>query len=389
MLKKLFTSLMSLAVLVVSVPEMQAAEIPFSRHELIAKRTERTERTGIEILKRGPRGERGKRGKHGKHGKAGATGATGATGAPGPVNFIAPHDLFVDAATTQDQATANGTLAMPFSTVQAAINRATTILQPTNATQFILGTSIYIAGNTYSENPVINGTSNRITLVAMGDVILGTGATTTVTYNLTGANTQFGTEINPALIIESWTSHDAPQTASSFVRNSGTPAFRLLGAIEINNNSNVTVNLVFNGEATTVIPNTPRVAMNFFNSIIHNDLNIGATNNLADAVNTVFLGNVMGQIRYANECVFDGGLTLTSDVVITQGAGEQIGFINCEINNFLNANGFTFFVDAFTNCWLKGSNGLSPSPPNYSPPLVMGVNVISPFNKKIIGDTTQ
>ena len=67
------------------------------------------------------------------------------------MRFLAPRNLFVDAATTQDPLTATGTLEHPFKTIQAAIDWI--VSHPaTDASDWTLGYTVYIAGNVYAED---------------------------------------------------------------------------------------------------------------------------------------------------------------------------------------------------------------------------------------------
>jgi hypothetical protein len=121
----------------------------------------------------GPRGRVGATGATGATGAAGVTGATGATGATGPTEPLRPltNTIFVDAGTITPVAQQNGSIARPYSTIQAAIDTippATTFLEKTRTF------SILIASGVYPENGqlTIDVDNNQIELVALGSVYL-------------------------------------------------------------------------------------------------------------------------------------------------------------------------------------------------------------------------
>lgn len=340
--------------------------------------------------KRGHRGHRGKQGSQGIQGIPGTQGTQGIQGTQGvqgpstPLGFIAPHDLFVDAATTQDPLTADGTLAKPYKTIQAAIN---SIPAATSATEFQLGTTIYIAGNLYPESPVINGDSKRIVLVAMGDVVLSSILTpTSITVNYTPANTNFGTNQFSSVTVESLTSLDYSATPITGSSIGSSPKFNL-NSIIVNNASSSRVDLTVNAALQGTITSTLNpVSIFLYNSYIISPLTLLASNgHIVVAESTVFSGAVTATFVFCERCIFDGGLTIASSVTpnysVNEGFGEGLGYVNCQINTALNGGDFNFWVDSFTNSWITGLDGagnvvIAPTP------VTAGI-----ANMKIIGRT--
>lgn len=324
--------------------------------------------------KHGDRGRKGRRGKQGSTGTQGPQGPQGPQGIQGPIgpigpvgtaNFIAPHNLFVDAATTQNPLTADGTLAHPYNTITAAVNSIPT---PTSATQFALGTTIYVAGGVYNEDLNINGDSKRITIVALGNVTLGTGATNTVNITYTAANGTFGASIRTSVTFESLTAVDRGAIPGTAIAAPSVPAFRFLGAINVLNNSSTFFrpDLLINADISTITlapASTEGLQVYTYNTVVRNALILPA-DTVFDFVSndTVFLGLVTTTFVSANHCIFDAGLTLNSSLVPPMiGSGTQIGYVNCQINGILNGNNFPFWVDSFTNSWIKGTDGAGTS----------------------------
>jgi len=315
-----------------------------------------------------PKAKKMKRGKTGKTGARGATGPcglTGATGACGPVHLIAPYNLFVDGATTQNPLTADGTIAKPYSTIQAAIN---TISSAMSDTSFEQGVSIIIASGVYDENLVINGDNKRISLIGLGTVILGNVNPGDITWTMTDANNNRMSGIRSSLSIGTLYSLDKADSTIFGQTIASGPSFYVNGTITVTNDSTTpghgAVDLVVNActKVLTFPSSNDFVFLHFTNSDIQGTITGNGNTVLLQAVGTHFNQLVqVGSYHTISECTFDAGMTsLTSSGFAYYGIFSDStapGFTNCifygTFTGTQQPGGSHMRLDVFTNGFMK------------------------------------
>lgn len=337
---------------------------------------------------RGPQGIRGRQGIQGIQGAQGVQGNQGVPGPAGPVNFLARNNFFVDLTTTQNQLTADGTIAQPFSTIQGAINYIQLHHTPTNVQEFETGATLLIAAGWYQEQVTITGDNNRITLVPLGNVTLGpaSGSVPALIYNLTSANTNFSSQYRASLAFGT-TSPDRGTSSTITDLSPSVPSFLLRFGMTATSASTVPADLILNGVDTGNINASSTVST--LNLFFYNSLCDGVVLEtpistppamvvIANASKTSFQGLVNVDSFYAAEdCVFRGGLTLNqNDMTTSTSNKERIGFKYCQfyagtIN--LPVAQPRLFVDAFTNAWIRQTAGAALL--SYTPPSHVGVKL--------------
>jgi hypothetical protein len=329
----------------------------------------------LKLVFEGKKGETGSRGAQGPQGVQGVQGIQGIQGVPGPVNFLARNNFFVDLTTTQDQLTADGTIAKPFSTIQGAINYIQLHHTPTNVQDFETGTTLLIAAGWYQEQVTITGDSNRITLVPLGNVILGpaSGSLPAIVYNVTSSNTNFGSQYRTSLAFGT-TSPDRGNASSINDLSPSVPSFHLRFGMTATSGSSIPSDIVFNGVETGSVTATSTInALNlfFYSSLCDSVILVSPTHTppatvvIANASKTSFEGLVTIDSFYsAEDCVFRGGLTLIqNDTATSLTNKDRIGFRNCQFYGgtidvtAAPALQKRLFVDAFTNAWIRHSGG--------------------------------
>lgn len=355
----------------------------------------------------GPDKKRQKQGKQGKQGDQGiqgigikgpdgpkgSTGNVGSSGQKGPNGggWIAVRDIYVDASTdTPQNADTPGTINQPFATISQAL--AFINARPAqNANDWVLGYTVYIAGNTYNEDLLVDVTFNRITLSAMGDVIITspTSSFYNISVQLNEGGSIFGTSLKPTLTIESITSIDISRTLEVTELFVGSPsAFRLTSGLQAsvdNAKTNLFLNLVINAKiAGNILSNYTvggtSIGYQFLNSVVEGSFLGNTSSNIVliqNAINSTFLSTVTADIGMASNCVFENGVVLFNSFLGGFNAAPQhahkVGFRFCQINRSgpafplppfaimvdNSASGGSFVVDTFTNAWVTGYAPLS------------------------------
>lgn len=330
----------------------------------------------------------------GQQGDAGPKGDDGPEGPEGPPGlngggWIATRDVYVDGSTTVPQNLQTpGTIDAPFKTISQAIAYINGF-PAQNANDWVRGFTVYIAGNTYNEDLLIDVTFNRITLSGMGDVIITspTAALYNITVTSNAGGSSFGTSLGPTLTIESITSIDISRTTELLGLFVGSPAsFRLTAGIQASVDNlagaqflNLVINAKISGDVlSTYTAAGTAIGYQFYNSVIVGSFLGNSVTNVVliqSAINTAFLSNVTSDIGMASSCVFENGVVLFNSgggaFNAAPGHGHKVGFRNCQINRSglpqatyaieidNSASGLGFVVDTFTNAWVTGYSPLT------------------------------
>lgn len=293
--------------------------------------------------------------------RGGPLGPTGSQGPPGTVNFITPQNIYVDSQTPQDPLTADGSISSPFNSITAALNA---LVEPTSLNSYNMGTTIIIASGQYDENLIIDADSTRVTLLALGTVILG-GATAVgnVTITLTNANNNFGSSFSSAVTFDS--------DVNLAFDGTNVTQFTINGSVTVNNkntgfaspNTDVFVNFsnTFVIGSIALTSATAFIALNFNSShIVGAITGVNQVTAINEALNTSFDSLVqIGLFNYANNCRIRAGVTNYQNTQRVGQQGTNFGFINCSFDNIYTGNSSSaaiMYLDGYTNFYLKNFN---------------------------------
>ena len=290
----------------------------------------------------------------GLQGTQGIQGIQGIQGPAGPVGFTAPLNLFVDAAAPLG---GNGTLATPFKKIQDAIN---TIQPATDASSLEQSVTIHIASGIYNENPTIIVNSRRISLVALGDVILGNGIDTgLIRWVSTGP--QFD-NVRPSLLVSTINSIDATNTVTA--NRSSSPSigtFHITRGVQVIG-APIFADLILNNvEVNGDVSFDDYVALNlfFYNSTFHGQ--ISARSGLSQTISLQVADRCMfekpiivGSYQLIRSCSILNGMEVQTAPLLSANAGILDTFFS---GTFSLNQTTTLLVDGYTNYWFDSAKG--------------------------------